>query len=670
MIGNDAEPGVMYLFVEDLFKLCNSKTNFDYQLNVSYVEIYNENIKDLTCVGKTEYLDLREDPDKGISIAGVNLQEVKNTGEIMNILIEGNKRRTTESTNANLTSSRSHAIFQIFTKIVDKKKGTSYDVMESKLSLIDLAGSERGTVTENRGIRLREGAKINRSLLALANCINALGDSNKKGMFIPYRDSKLTRLLKDSLGGKSRTVMMCAVAPASQGFEETINTLKYANRAKEIKIQAGQNKRLVSMHVSEYKLIIDDLRKEIESLRSQVQSGDANTSQSVDESYSKMDTKDMYQEVTKIKNEIASIYEERINIRKAISELHEQNMHNTLEIKYNLANLLMWKKQDINGLEDEDPKNKTIKVIPPEIEDQFKNVALLRKNYEKNYGYRNKLKVELQENFLKVENLKKLIPSRIRSLEFREMLDTMLKNHIIELHNQEMDYQLRKQAKLIEELNEVIVNQKRIMNKHGLKDADMPVIAEDEDYLMEEFDTASRQGQDPFDKNAEEELVEQLEDFETLRENNSDNENDDNDNDFDEEQDEVMDMAEKENDRGKKKILKNPSQRQIYTSDGDRPKDFGIIGKGFNDKADEKINNKKAKDQMSPRGDKRDERRYKRENKAYNNKDKDSRAIKELDPNVMITGNQLRPGEVIGNEKNKKDKNQKSIIGWFYKNKI
>lgn len=114
-------------------------------------------------------------------------------------------------------------------------------------------------------------------------------------------------------------------------------------------------------------------------------------------------------------------------------------MHNTLEIKQNLANLLMWKKQDINGLEDEDPKNKTIKVIPPEIEDQFKNVALLRKNYEKNQGQRNKLKVELQENFLKVENLKKQIPSRIRSLEFREMLDTMLKNHIIELHNQEMD---------------------------------------------------------------------------------------------------------------------------------------------------------------------------------------------------------------------------------------
>jgi uncharacterized coiled-coil protein SlyX len=258
------------------------------------------------------------------------------------------------------------------------------------------------------------------------------------------------------------------------------------------------------------------------------------------------------------------------------------------------------------------------------------------------------------------------------------MLDTMLKNHIIELHNQEMDYQLRKQAKLIEELNEVIVNQKRTMKKHGIiQDKDMPVIAEDEDYLMEEFDEENKSHgqQGEFEKIAEEELVEQLEDFETLRENLSDN-----DDDFDEEQDEVVDMAEKENNSGKggKRILKNPSQRQIYTSDGDRPKDFGIIGKGFNDKVEDnlKLNNKirdnKAKEQMSPRGEKRDDKRYKKDNninKIRDNKDKD-RAIKELDPNVMITGNQLRPGEVIGNEKSKNDKNQKSIIGWFKKNKI
>jgi kinesin family protein 18/19 len=148
----------------------------------------------------------------------------------MNLLLAGNKRRTTEATNANLTSSRSHAVFQISISKKLKTRSTSVETLCGKLSLIDLAGSERGTVTENRGIRLMEGAKINRSLLALANCINALGDKNKKGFFVPYRDSKLTRLLKDSLGGNCKTVMINNISPASSQFEETINSLKYANR--------------------------------------------------------------------------------------------------------------------------------------------------------------------------------------------------------------------------------------------------------------------------------------------------------------------------------------------------------------------------------------------------------------------------------------------------------
>jgi kinesin family protein 18/19 len=133
----------------------------------------------------------------------------------MSLLQIGNKRRTTESTNANQTSSRSHAIFQIQLSIKDKLRNTENEVLCGKLSLIDLAGSERGTVTENRGIRLREGAKINTSLLALANCINALGDKTKKGFFVPFRDSKLTRMLKDSLGGNCKTVMIATISPAS-----------------------------------------------------------------------------------------------------------------------------------------------------------------------------------------------------------------------------------------------------------------------------------------------------------------------------------------------------------------------------------------------------------------------------------------------------------------------
>ncbi len=137
----------------------------------------------------------------------------------MQLLLNGNKRRTTEATNANQTSSRSHAVFQVLLSKRPKTRTITVETLTGKLSLIDLAGSERGTATENRGIRLMEGAKINRSLLALANVINALGDKNKKGFFVPYRDSKLTRLLKDSLGGNCKTVMITNISPASSQFE-------------------------------------------------------------------------------------------------------------------------------------------------------------------------------------------------------------------------------------------------------------------------------------------------------------------------------------------------------------------------------------------------------------------------------------------------------------------
>ena len=186
-------------------------------------------IRDLL-VPSSGYLDLRDDPEKGVVIAGVTEFKAESTEQVMNLLLIGNRRRTTEATNANQTSSRSHAVFQIILNKVSRTKNTTVETILGKLSLIDLAGSERGTVTENRGIRLMEGAKINRSLLALANCINALGDKNKKGFFVPYRDSKLTRLLKDSLGGNCKTVMIVNVSPSSAQFEETINTLKYANR--------------------------------------------------------------------------------------------------------------------------------------------------------------------------------------------------------------------------------------------------------------------------------------------------------------------------------------------------------------------------------------------------------------------------------------------------------
>lgn len=271
MTGTSQTPGIMYLILEDMFHQILGDSTKTYDIRVSYVEIYNEVIRDLLVPNsKDTYLDLRDDPIKGVCLSGVTEFSVDEPKEVMDLLVSGNKRRTTESTKANLTSSRSHAICQIQLAVKDKTKNIHHEVLCGKLSLVDLAGSERGTVTENRGIRLMEGAKINTSLLALANCINALGDKNKKGSFVPFRDSKLTRMLKDSLGGNCKTVMIATVSPASFQQEETINTLKYANRAKNIKMKVEANKKMVSLHISAYKNIISDLRDEIEQLKVQL----------------------------------------------------------------------------------------------------------------------------------------------------------------------------------------------------------------------------------------------------------------------------------------------------------------------------------------------------------------------------------------------------------------
>lgn len=183
-------------------------------------------------------MDLREDNVKGVCVAGVTEIMTTNVDEIMRYIRQGNRQRTKERTDANEASSRSHAVLQITVEHKDKAHGINAEINIAKLSLIDLAGSERASNTNNRGLRLVEGANINKSLLALGNCINALCEQTKMGplaaknQHIPYRDSKLTRLLKDSLGGNCRTVMIANISPAFAAYEDTLNTLKYADRAK------------------------------------------------------------------------------------------------------------------------------------------------------------------------------------------------------------------------------------------------------------------------------------------------------------------------------------------------------------------------------------------------------------------------------------------------------
>uniref|UniRef100_A0A671MXJ9 Kinesin-like protein n=1 Tax=Sinocyclocheilus anshuiensis TaxID=1608454 RepID=A0A671MXJ9_9TELE len=231
---NESTVGVIPRVIRRIFQEKSKCADCEFLLAVSYLEIYNEEILDLLCTSKDKpIISIREDPKDGIKIVGLTEKEVFTAHEMVGCLELGNSARTVGSTAMNAASSRSHAIFTI--SLEQRRKGDKSDVMVSKLHLVDLAGSERQKKTKAEGDRLKEGISINRGLLSLGNVISALGDESKKGSFVPYRDSKLTRLLQDSLGGNSHTLMIACVSPADSNIEETINTLRYADRARKIK---------------------------------------------------------------------------------------------------------------------------------------------------------------------------------------------------------------------------------------------------------------------------------------------------------------------------------------------------------------------------------------------------------------------------------------------------
>lgn len=210
-----------------------------YKTQCSYLEIYNERVKDLLGPSSAGHgLRVREHRTLGPYVENLSQHPVSDYGEIQNCMVQGNNQRTTASTNMNDTSSRSHAIFTI-TFVQARYLDDMPSETVSKIHLVDLAGSERANATGATGQRLKEGAHINKSLVTLGSVISALAEQtnpthNKRILYIPYRDSILTWLLKDSLGGNSKTIMIAAISPADVNYSETLSTLRYANRAKNI----------------------------------------------------------------------------------------------------------------------------------------------------------------------------------------------------------------------------------------------------------------------------------------------------------------------------------------------------------------------------------------------------------------------------------------------------
>jgi hypothetical protein len=240
--------GLIPRICTDLFERINLAPNLKFKVELSYLEIYAEQIRDLIDPQNTKNLRVREHPETGPYVDGLTYVEASDYYTVDQFISYGNKHRITASTQLNDRSSRSHALFSLNVKQLDKQ--TNELLMSSKLCLVDLAGSERVKDSGVTGVQLQEAANINKSLTVLGRVINILAKAKENSKpFVPFRDSILTWLLKDTLGGNSKTVMIATISPSSLNYDETLCTLQYAYRTKQIvnrvSVNAGKNDRLV-----------------------------------------------------------------------------------------------------------------------------------------------------------------------------------------------------------------------------------------------------------------------------------------------------------------------------------------------------------------------------------------------------------------------------------------
>ncbi|XP_069831907.1 kinesin-like protein KIF13B isoform X2 [Dendropsophus ebraccatus] len=317
MMGTADQPGLIPRLCSTLFdRTQKAETDeLSFKVEVSYMEIYNEKVRDLLDPkGSRQSLKVREHKVLGPYVDGLSKLAVTSYKDIESLMSEGNKSRTVAATNMNEESSRSHAVFNIILThtITDVQSGTSGEKV-SKLSLVDLAGSERATKTGAAGERLKEGSNINKSLTTLGLVISALADQGagkNKNKFVPYRDSVLTWLLKDSLGGNSKTAMVATVSPAADNYDETLSTLRYADRAKNIVNHAVVNE-------DPNARIIRELREEVEKLRDQLTQA---------ESMKAPELKERLQESEKLIQEMTVTWEEKLRKTEEVAQERQKQL--------------------------------------------------------------------------------------------------------------------------------------------------------------------------------------------------------------------------------------------------------------------------------------------------------------------------------------------------------
>ena len=341
MMGNPDKPGIIPRTCEDLFQRIESNTSphVSYTVRVSYFEVYNEHVRDLlstprqTNTGHPNYLKIREHPTEGPYVKDLTEMAVKNHGELLRCMRIGDASRTTASTKMNDTSSRSHAVFTIVLKQIHHDLSTdSTTERTARIRLVDLAGSERANRTEATGQRLREGSNINKSLTTLGRVIAALatqptarGKARKD--VVPYRDSILTWLLKDSLGGNSKTAMIACISPTD--YDETLSTLRYADQAKRIRTRAVINQDSTSAaerdaQLEEMQAHVDELKRQVADFTREAQESDKAHIKSRMEGYRIRDEK-LEEYAERVQQMQRRAEEDRLVYESKIRQLVEQN---------------------------------------------------------------------------------------------------------------------------------------------------------------------------------------------------------------------------------------------------------------------------------------------------------------------------------------------------------
>ncbi|KAL4454190.1 hypothetical protein ABPG74_012147 [Tetrahymena malaccensis] len=446
------------------YVLANQTQSSKVKLKMSYLEIYNECIRDLLSSETltAENLMILEDPDKGVYCPLLSEKEISTLDQITGFIKSGNKRRVMASTKLNQFSSRSHAIIQLSIEIELCNDGQKTTFLTPKLYMVDLAGSERAAATESKGIRFKEGANINKSLLSLGNCITVLSSQGEKGKkHVPYRDSKLTRLLKESLGGNAKTLFIACVTPAFKFVEETINTLKYAQRAKSIQKDVYENVKQIYNQIQNE--TVKEMHNEIENLKELLQQQQAdllgiqNGNLDIDDETIKQ-LQGISTEPPTEEQVVGSIqfkthrelFKEKF---EKLSEHYEDILFRNRELEFNLAEYNQSREQNERLVHEIMDTINPAALTQKEMKYRLDKVNTLRSIIKNNDEVIIKLQKELQEN----ESMKNIIKKELEELydvKFIQECQQLTNFQLISAFEQE-------KKKLKEEITNLVSNQQK-----------------------------------------------------------------------------------------------------------------------------------------------------------------------------------------------------------------